>query len=797
MAEKTLGDIFQETGSFGIPKIELDVANEINLGSSSKDVAAYLADNSGLDYNLLINDFSDDQIIMGLAQNKGKPYTNPSAFKVFSESFIEGAAKGTAGFEGGLMGFKIGMKVPTGWGKAVVAPVTTIGGAIVGTEFADNILELFNFEDNIVPSKTPYKIAGETSGGGLAFMQAPFRAAQLVQPGTIAWMKQNAKDLGQRLSTPFLNQIGYTALQKPGLTLAMEGASTIGSGFGGYLAEKGSPGDQVNRLLSEVFFGTVSLPAIQLFPTVSKFGVNFLKSLTGEGRESVRLDNVSLKLKQIIEEKGENVNDILKAINEDNLFDFDFSTAAVTGSEAFKSLNKSLFKNFEGLKPELKKQLQDNLLGAEKLILALYNTKDPTAISNAAKIRDELYKTTITLRLAEARIKAEDIINKMTPGVETSEKASLTIQKLITQALDDVRAEESRLYNLIPGKVTFDVSNTKDVLNKLLAGGKDGLLPGEINELGLKPSGIQFLKRIIGESSKTDEVTFANKFLKQTDTLQANFFKLIGYSPVQVKGVKPNASNRWSVDKSLIENEFGLQPGSLDNLTINDLKNKNTAALNNVFFSETGDTLSAEMQKNLFDDLSTKHLKTLRDTVSNLSFRGNTGQKALAKLIDANIKDFTKTLPEEGLETAIDTSKFSLAELLNLRSQIFSAAKKQASDGDVRNAHFLNKIALSISEDIKIRGDEGTDEVSNLIKQAHGFSLALNDTFTRGFPNTLLKKRKDGRLAVIPELAVGAILRGGGDAVSFNFNALESAVTFLSRQTGKEIDEELTKKLGT
>ena len=110
MAEKTLGDIFQETGSFGIPKIELDVANEINLGSSSKDVAAYLADNSGLDYNLLINDFSDDQIIMGLAQNKGKPYTNPSAFKVFSESFIEGAAKGTAGFEGGLMGFKIGMK---------------------------------------------------------------------------------------------------------------------------------------------------------------------------------------------------------------------------------------------------------------------------------------------------------------------------------------------------------------------------------------------------------------------------------------------------------------------------------------------------------------------------------------------------------------------------------------------------------------------------------------------------------------------------------------------------------------
>ena len=160
MAEKTLGDIFQETGGFGLPKIELDVGNEINLGSSAKDVASYLADNSGLDYNLLINDFTDEQIIMGLAQKDGKPYTDPSAFKVFSESFIEGAAKGTAGFEGGLMGYKIGMALPGP--LKLLTPVTTIGGAIAGTEFADNILELFNFEDNIVPSKMPYKVAGET-----------------------------------------------------------------------------------------------------------------------------------------------------------------------------------------------------------------------------------------------------------------------------------------------------------------------------------------------------------------------------------------------------------------------------------------------------------------------------------------------------------------------------------------------------------------------------------------------------------------------------------------------------------
>ena len=96
-----------------------------------------------------------------------------------------------------------------------------------------------------------------------------------------------------------------------------------------------------------------------------------------------------------------------------------------------------------------------------------------------------------------------------------------------------------------------------------------------------------------------------------------------------------------------------------------------------------------------------------------------------------------------------------------------------------------------------MRAEQGTDEITNLIKQAHGFSLALNDTFTRGFPNTLLKKNKDGRLAVIPELSVNSILGGGGDAVAYNFSGIEAAVSFLQKQTGQPLDDELTKKLGT
>jgi len=807
MAEQSLSQLFTNTGTFGLPKIELDVQNEIRSGSSAKDVAAYLSDNSGLNYDALIEDFNDDQIIMALAQKDGKPYTDPSAFKVLAESSIESFFEGAAAFEGGKMGFQIGMKTPTLIGKAIATPVLTIGGALAGVEFADNISELFGFEDNLVPSKMPYRVAGETFGSGVAFMQAPFRAAQLVQPGTINWMKQNAKDVGTRLSTPFLEQVGYTAATRPGLTVGLEGASTVGSAAFGGFAELAKPGDEFNRLQAEIF-GGFAIPGIfQLGPTITSGVKNFINSFKEKGR----MEYAGGRLVKLLEEAGEDPKDIINAINRaQDLGIDDVSTAALTGSETFKSLNKTLFKDYPGLKPELKAQLQRNLDGAEKLIQALISTKDPTAITSAAKIRDQLFKAKVTLRLAQARMLAEEKIVKLTPGLETSEKAGLEIQNLLKQALKDVRDEESRLYNLIPGQATFSVDTTRKTLLKLLdPKNKDGLLPGELNELGLKTSGIQLLNRIIGDV-KTDDLTFANQFINQSDQLQSRFFNFIGYAPTKIPGLKPSSTNRWSIDKRTIENEYGLEKGSLKNITIEDLKNRNFDKLKSAQYSqevldanaEEGVTLglfgdNRKDVEDLFSDLTTRHLKTLRETASNLNFRGSSNDKSLAKLIDASIKDFRKSLPEDGTEAVIDTSKLTLNEIRNLRTQIFSTASKQATAGDIRNAHFLNKIANAINDDIGLRAEQGTDEITNLIKQAHGFSLALNDTFTRGFPNTLLKKNKDGRLAVIPELSVNSILGGGGDAVAYNFSGIEAAVSFLQKQTGQPLDDELTKKLGT
>ena len=102
----------------------------------------------------------------------------------------------------------------------------------------------------------PFKNAGESFGGGMGFVQAPFRAAFNVQPGTFAWMKQNSKDLGSTLSPTFLEKIGYSAQRFPGLTVGMEGTSIAGASIGAGLSEAAAPGDNFNRLISEVTGGT-------------------------------------------------------------------------------------------------------------------------------------------------------------------------------------------------------------------------------------------------------------------------------------------------------------------------------------------------------------------------------------------------------------------------------------------------------------------------------------------------------------------------------------------------------------
>ena len=779
-----------------VVKMDFDVPAAMASGYSDTDIAKYLAEQSGLDYNeALRGGYNNDSLIMGLAQKDGKDYTDPSLFKVITESTTKGFMQSVPAFEGAKMGFQIGMKTPTAIGKVIVTPITTAAGMASGYIFGDNISELFNFEDNVVPSKMPYKVFAESLGGGMGFAQAPFRAAQTVQPGTFAWMKQNAKDMGGKLNPTFLEKIGYSAQVNPKTTVAVEGTSLLGSSAAGGLSEKAAPGDNFSRLLAEIGGGTLGPSLYMGFIPAIQTGIkNFSKQLSASGREDI----VGTQLKKIIDDSGEDINALLKSINNAQEMGIeDMSTAAITGSPILKSLNKTLFKNYQYFKPELVTQLRANLDGAEKLIKIMVDTKDPTLISDAAKIRNELFKTKITLRLTEARVTAESIISKMAPGPDTSTNAGKIISELVFKALDDVRGEEKRLYQLIPGNTPVSAPNAKNALKDLI--GKDGsLLKGELDELGIKPSGMAILRKIRKGDEEIEETSeFFNAFDTSDNLIQNYFFRKVGYSPLSETG-QPDVSNRFSIDKTMIENEYDLAEGSLKNLNLGDLKGKNVTVLDGITYKETGDNVTEDIKADIFEDLLGKHMQSLNNLQRDLSKRGNAIEKGVAKLIGLQVKEFKKVDLEDGSTSILDAEFLTLKEITNLRTQIFDLARNSAVSGSFRASGLLNKIGNALTDDLGTRADAGDGTtVTNLLKQAHTFSKSLNDTFSRGFPNTILKKQKTGRLTVLPELAINSVFQGGGDAVSYNYSGMESALTFLKTNSGKELDETLTLKLGT
>jgi hypothetical protein len=786
----------EESSTLGsnIVKKDFDVPSAMSEGYTSSDIAKYLSEQSGIDYDeALRGGYDDDSLIMGLATKDGEDYTDPSAFTVFSDAAAKGLLQSVPAFEGGKMGFQIGMKLPGP--LKLFTPITTAAGVASGYIFGDNLSELFNFEDNVVPSKMPYKVTGESFGGGLGFYQAPFRAAQTVQPGTFAWMKQNAKDMGDKISPTFLEKLGYSAQVSPKTTLVAEGTSIVGASIAGGLSEKADPGDNFNRLIAEVVGGTAGPAAyMSLIPAIKSGTKNLFSYLSASGRQDI----AGTQLKRIIEESGEDMSVLLKKIDDaQEMGTEELSTAALTGSQGLKSLNKTLFSNYKYFKPELVGQLRKNLDGAEKLINSMIETKDPNLIADAAKIRDELFKTKITLRLADARIRAESIINKMAPGPDTATKAGTTIQELVFKALDDVRAEEKRLYQLIPGNTPITAPSTRNVLKDLI--GKDGsLLKNELNELGIKPSGMSVLKKIRQGDDEIEETSeFFEAFDRSDNLVQNMFYRKIGYSPISEVGT-PDVSNRFTIDKRMIESEYDLEQGSLDKLTLADLQTKNLKVLDGITFKETGDTIDPSIRTEMFEDLLNIHVESLNNLQRDYSKRGGAVNRGVAKLIGLQVKEFKKVDIAEGSTSVLDSEFLTLRDITNLRTQIFDTARTLATAGSTRSAGILNKIGNALTDDLGTKADaaDGT-EVTNLLKQAHSFSKSLNDTFSRGFPNTILKKQKTGRLNVLPELAINSVFQGGGDAVAYNYSGMESALTFLQKESGKQLDDSLTSKLGT
>ena len=72
-----------------IPKIEFDVPSALSSGYTASDIAKYLTEQSGLDYDEAIRGGYDDFFNYEFTTKAGEAYTDPSAFKVFTGQLLK------------------------------------------------------------------------------------------------------------------------------------------------------------------------------------------------------------------------------------------------------------------------------------------------------------------------------------------------------------------------------------------------------------------------------------------------------------------------------------------------------------------------------------------------------------------------------------------------------------------------------------------------------------------------------------------------------------------------------------
>jgi hypothetical protein len=165
----------------------------------------------------------------------------------------------------------------------------------------------------------------------------------------------------------------------------------------------------------------------------------------------------------------------------------------------------------------------------------------------------------------------------------------------------------------------------------------------------------------------------------------------------------------------------------------------------------------------------------------------------------ADIQANASATPET---TAAEPAEMILRDLTNFRSEMLDMGRDASGAGNFRDARMYGRMAEAALDDIGLKAgdaEEGIQLTANQksLQEAHTFSRALNDTFTRAFAGDVLARKKSGAKRLPPELLANSILTGGGDATAFKMAQLEDAATFMAKNAGQDFAESSAAQLGT
>jgi hypothetical protein len=743
-----------------------------------------------------------------------------SLFDVASEyakGLVQGVteqAPSAGGLYGGArLGFQAGTRIPFGQPYTTVA--ATVAGGLTGLLGGNALGEQIGkqlYEEQTNPELKPFREAGKTTGGGLAFLPLGYTI-----PATT----------GVRV-LDFMGRLGTFARSHPILYGALETQSAVGSGIGAGAAEATAPGQTLPRVTGEVVGGLLnpsklvtmaSLPFLDLTKRLaSRFSAG-----QREGRAANRLvaileENFEPELRQADPEKWADaynkvyLPNLIQALKDPGLVP-GMTSAQKTGDIPLTVLETSLARQNDEFGPKVAEQGRKAQEAVIRMINMLNQSGDPTMLQEAARLRDTYLRQLLDGRLAAADARSAIAIagiSKDSPANRA--RIGQIIRENVDSALKDAREVEHTLWSDVPKAIRAQVNETVATMQK--QGANREQIRAAVARL-------------------TDgQAVVANNFTKQFETIRSEMspeyynreFPAIvkdiygrlsraktvkGTSPDELLDLGKQANPELATALSTAQKDLQTTKASIDASSeitkrlasiIKDGKYTLEVRVPEAPYRRTLDLTTAPDKRALAKkliDVTTGKLpreslsdamrdyeivgiyKGKGDNAAEITFKELTDLKQAGSLketyatLQSQIKDTQKNLLESGRDF-IRRGAINVGDLVNARRDMLRLAMDAEARGERANYAFYSKFSEALLDDM--------DQVRNpAYDAARAFSKELNDSFTRTFAGDMRAVGKTGAERILPEILVSRAFSGNSDVVNARLQQIQDAVDMLPR----------------
>ena len=273
------------------------------------------------------------------------------------------------------------------------------------------------------PALIPYFQGGKTFGEAVAAAPTVFRIPTM-QGGRVA---------------NFISSMGDEARRAPKATLAGETVTGLGGATAGGFSLAYDPENELLRAGAEVAGGMFN--PLRTLSTAARNSQGVIANVMGRFSESGRENLAANYLKKIIDQAGEDPQELVRLLNEALPSGVPEPTAGQkTGSLALNVVERTLGRQNPAFGSQLGPQGMQTFEALTQLVDRLRAIGDPEAVTAAARIESNFFQGLLNSRMTVAEQNAAQRVNRISPrSAQPTEEVGRIISDEVFASLDDAR----------------------------------------------------------------------------------------------------------------------------------------------------------------------------------------------------------------------------------------------------------------------------------------------------------------------------------------------------------------------